>query len=122
MSRLWPVLLVLLSLWPSPAAASGRAPEHRNGGVLRRAGLEYAHQVVRSTGGLELLQSVEARLPRGANGSSAGTHGPFLLSGHERIAARVRLLVRETSDQAAHAWTPLCERLPYYATAPPARR
>lgn len=114
------MLLVLLSLWPSPAAASSGMPEHRDG-VMQSADIEYAQEVVRSTGGLG-LQIVETRVTRRSNGRLEGTDGTFLLSGYEYLAAHVRLLVRETPDDAAHAWTPLCERLPYDATAPPSRR
>ncbi len=124
MRRLWLVLLLSLSLWPAPAAAS---PGVRDAGpdVLRRPVLEDAQAVFRSTGGIELLGVLDARLSTGGSGGGSNGDpggGSRLSSGIRRISPHVRLPVRATAEEAFDACAPLCERLPYHATAPPSLR
>lgn len=118
MPRPWLVLALALSLWPSSAAASPGAPD-RGPDVLTDASSPFAQQVLRSDGGLELIRGFQSRESEGRDGTRGASD---LLSGHERQVLRLRPRAARSSDEAANACPPLCERLPYDATAPPSRR
>lgn len=118
MSRLWIMLALALSLWPSAAAASPGAPDP-GGDVLTPASSRYADGVLRPAGGLELLLTGPGREDDRLDGSGGSADR---LRGRDRVPSRVRLLRRAPSAEAANPATPLCERLPYHATAPPSPR
>lgn len=117
MSRLWLVLLLSLSLWPSPAPASpvvrGSEPDSARG-----RGFEPPHEVLRSVGGLELLRGLGTRTsdPDGGEGSAH----PRLRPGGWPLPAPTR--VAPAFPAGVDVCVPHCERLPYHATAPPSPR
>lgn len=108
-------LLLLLSLWPPPAAASTGMHE---GDTLAAVALDAEDSALRAVGGLESLSRLEGR-------SAERTWRPVV----DRSSARGALL-RTGLRQAllssivpdAEGCAPHCERLPYYPTAPPPPR
>lgn len=117
MRRLWILVALLLSLLPSPAAASECAPapgEDR----YRPAPWHDAGDQVRAGAGFELLTQREQ-----GRGEGRGLRSvlPDPMS-----AGTFRLLpppapVRRDVLPPPEGSTPLCEHLPYHATAPPTR-
>ncbi len=112
-------LLLVLSLWPATAAASSahvppaRAPDRMT--TLSGSTLEIA----RSAGTLELLQALEQRISAGS--SRIGTARP-LAPGTDPILAHLPAIAPAEILVSVGVFSPLCERLPYYATAPPLTR
>jgi hypothetical protein len=113
------LLLLALALWPIPAGASVRVASDAGDAVVSRIAPEYSHEVARSGGMQELLHRHEAARrdarTRLADGDPAGP-------------VRTLDVAQLATDLCAFHVPPvdhvpaLCERLPYYATAPPLRR
>lgn len=123
MARLWLALLLALSLLPSSAAASERAPAGRPD-EMHDATDHYGRDVLRSSGGLEIVGRLQAH----GHGCSCSHRGsgegpaPQILSGSELLLPHLRLLVGPGVEDTDASVVPLCERLPYHATAPPSLR
>jgi hypothetical protein len=118
-TRIWLALATLLSLWLTPATAGASvgavAPEQDR---VLRAAAEYAHDLARTTTGLEMLRSLEApavQVVRTVHRSA--TH-----SAHPGLDFHVPVgLVRSWSSVEAGWNVRLAhgEHLPYFPTAPP---
>lgn len=120
MSRCWLVLLLLLSLCPALAAASTSArvqAPHDQDRVTSISG--SALEIARSSGSLELLQALEQRVSERSSRTTADR--PLPPKDDLRLAQLYCLssTIRLTS---VGVFSPLCEHLPYHATAPPAAR
>jgi hypothetical protein len=124
-ARLWIALLLALSLLPSSAAAGERAPVERPD-EIHSASDHYGRDVLRSTGGLEIVWRLQAHGHGCSGGCSHRGSGkgpaPQLFSGSEPLLLHVRLLVGPGAADVDDSVVPLCERLPYHATAPPSLR
>lgn len=120
MSRVWLALLLCLLCSARAAAASTDAPvrESQGQGRLLVQPQEHPEGVVRSSGGLELLQSLEAPRPRTAR-SPQGRAAPPAGALHP---VRLRRLVGALDGRSIDVCSPTCERLQPYPTAPPSRR
>lgn len=119
MIRVWLLVLMTLSLWPSPAAAEAHAHAGQHPGQIGAPSVDYAREVLRSASGLEVVRRLDGQSGGGSTRLPPPEH---LLSGYELVSLRVRLLARAEPGSAQDPVAPLCERLPYYATAPPASR
>lgn len=120
MSRFWLVLLLLLSLSPAPAAASTGARVQAPHAQDRVTSISTSPlEIARSSGSLELLQALEQRVSGGLSRISADR--PLAPADDLRPAHRCRV-GPATRPTSVGVFSPLCERLPYYATAPPAVR
>lgn len=124
--RLLLALLLALALPPSGAAAGPGSPATGTQ-ELRSLPAEYAADALHSPGGVELLRVVEA----GASGWRAGSthrsergahHGALLSGGRAARGARPHPFAGSCPAELHGAVPPLCERLPYFATAPPFSR
>lgn len=120
MYRIWAVLLLALSLWPTPAAADTgvQAGGHGSTTVLA-VQPEPGHDAVRASSGFQRLERVEALrtdLRSRVSGSGPG-HLPAALRVEIRAVAEPGLRPPTVAPVPEH-----CERLPYHATAPPSRR
>lgn len=117
MYRFWTLLLLALSLWPTPAPAStGAAGGGASIGAVQAGPYGGA---LRSPTGLELLERIESLRPDvRTRGSGAGpAHVPTA------AAVAVRPIPAPAPRAAAGpSVPPLSERLPYDATAPPSPR
>lgn len=121
------LLLLALSSWSSVATA---APLVQTGedvrGELRTQDASYAAEGLRSPGGISLLGSIDSHRPTGAGApfGHGGTGGgklhprdrPALFRAHGAAGSA------PTDGDPDSAVAPLCERLPYFATAPPSSR
>lgn len=115
MRKLWLLAALLLPLLPSPAAASEPAPASGGERYQVAPGHGFGDQVRAGTG-FEILGQQgrgEARSPR-APLPAAGAPEPSRLRPHSSA-------VRGDALPAPEGSTPLCEHLPYDATAPPHR-
>lgn len=102
----------------SSSASAGRQDQ------ISGEAADYGSHAVRASAGLEIVGRLESGAPRCAGGASHRSEGgggvsPHVLSGSEFLLARVRLLVGRGVEQVDDAVAPLCENLPYFATAPP---
>lgn len=115
MRRLWLLLALLLSLLPTPAAASERAPESGETHYVAAAGDHFGDELRAGTGFEILAQHGrgERASPRGA---CAGPEARTPLG-----AGPLSSAIHESAVPAPAGSAPLCERLPYHATAPPHR-
>ena len=126
-SRFWLVVLLALSLWPSPAAASTGVPEGEPDRITG-TDADYGNHVFRSPAGLEVVGRFESGALRTARGStqhrseSGSGPSPHVFSGSELMLAQVRRLAGPSAETGDDLAVPLCERLPYFATAPPSSR
>jgi hypothetical protein len=113
------LLLLALSLWPIPAGASLRVPSDAGAAAVSGVAPEYPHEAARPGGLEELLHRHEAARrdarTRLADGDPAG---PVSLSDVAQTATDLCGLRIPPVDHVPA----LCERLPYYATAPPRQR
>ncbi|MBA4160377.1 MAG: hypothetical protein H0X65_23390 [Gemmatimonadetes bacterium] len=121
MSRLWLALLLLVSLWPSPAAASQRAVEP---GRVVAANAHYPGEAFRSTGGWELPQVGAAVSSANARGSGGRSPGAKQARPADRSLSFRSTLIARVSDVRLGAGVIFFrfDHLPYYATAPPVSR
>ena len=121
------LLLLALSSWSSVATAAPLVQTGEDaGGELRTRDASYAAEGLRSTGGINLLGSIDSHRPTGTGapfGHGGATGGklqprdrPALFRAHGSACSGPA--VRGTDAAIA----PLCERLPYFATAPPSSR
>ncbi len=120
MSRFWLVLLLLLALCPAPAAASTGArvqAPHDQDRVTSISG--SALEIARSSGSLELLQLLEQRVSERSSRTVADR--PLAPKDDPRLA-QLYGLPSVTRLISVGVSSPLCERLPYHANAPPAAR
>ena len=115
MRKLWLLVALLFSLPPAPAVASERAPVSGETHYVTAPG-DYFGDQVRAGVGFEIIVQQgrgERASPRAACAGREAGEPPGL-----------RLLtsaIRESALPAPAGATPLCEHLPYHATAPPAR-
>lgn len=116
MARLWLVLLLALALRPSEAAASAGAPPGE-ADEIHAHDADYGSGALRSSSPLGLVLGLAT--PGSWTGGGRGLH---LRAGSELRLAHARPLVGPGSDDTDGAGTPLCEHLPYHATAPPSLR
>lgn len=113
-------LLLLLSLWPSPAAARVSAHVQPLGEQDRITAVSGGAQgIARSSGNPELLQALEQRISAGTKRLAADR---LLPPEGELFLAQLRRLVPVAPPIPVGVFSPLCERLPYHATAPPPAR
>ena len=127
MTRIWLLLLLALSLTPSAASASWSAPVGEPDRI-QADDARYGSHALRSAFGLDLVWRTEPHGPGGASGGSRhrsgdGSPDSCVPSGGSILRlARARLLAGPRSADVDGAVAPLCERLPYFATAPPSPR
>lgn len=126
MPRIWLVLLLALSLWPSGAAASVSGPL-AGPDEIHADGFEFGDHVLRSFSPLGSVLGLETRATGWSPGRSSRSEnggGPslHLLASPELLLVRARLLLGRGVEDTEDATTPLCENLPYFATAPPSSR
>lgn len=113
MRRLWLLVAALLSLLPAPAAAGERVPASRGEQYMGAAGHDLGDQV-RGGIGFEIPTQQgrgDARSPRSI---CPDPEVPEALGFHPAPSS-----VRDEALPAPEGSTPLCEHLPYHATAPP---
>lgn len=123
MARL--ILVVLLALPLRPAEAEAGTHAHPDGSpALHDARAWYGAEMLRSPGWLGLLQGITPQhLGGGTERSERGSGLPLeLLRGSGPLALRARLLADPRSTLVDAGVSPLCENLPYFATAPPSSR
>ena len=117
MRALWLLAMLLFSLLPSPAAAGVRAPvpdlAHYEAAPHPGAGDQ-----LRVAGGFEAVAAREQGRARWKNPRSAGLD-PWAPS--PSAVAPLRSVAHADGLPTPPGSTPLCERLPYQATAPPSR-
>ncbi len=114
-SRFWLALLLVLSLWPVPAGA--REPASGHSQLLPAT--DYETAAARAAGGFELLRKLNEKDARNGPRSPSS-----LLLRAASAASRPSAddLARPGGLPSPGAARPLCERLPYDATAPPSLR
>lgn len=113
-------LLLVISLWPAAAAASGGAhmpPARDPDRITTRAG--SALDIARSAGSLELLRALEQRISAGSKRISADR---LLVPGRDRFLAHLQGRAPAEILPSVGVFSPFCERLPYHANAPPSAR
>lgn len=110
----WLFLLLLVLLAPAPAAASA-APGQDVLGAITDPGTHVA----RTASGFESVAAPARSLSAGTERPPAGS---TLDTGLRCTAAIPANLRTPASRAGADAASPLCEHLPYYATAPPLTR
>ena len=122
--RFWLVILLAFSLMPSAASASTGVPVGEPD-QMHAGDADYGSHALRSSTGLELVWRLESHGSGCTHhrGRSEGSPDPYhLLSGSELVLADARLLVGPAAEDVDGAVPPLCENLPYFATAPPSSR
>ncbi|HEV2148416.1 MAG TPA: hypothetical protein VGR37_13520 [Longimicrobiaceae bacterium] len=117
MHRLWLLAALLLALLPTPAAACERAPVPEKEHYVADPG-HYAGDQFRAGSGVELVAPREQ-----GRGPGRGPTGvlPDLEARDARSLRPASSPARDGALPAPDGCTPLCERLPYQATAPPHR-
>lgn len=117
MGRWW-VVLLLCALWPGTASASIAAPLGWDAAVQVPA--DDLHEAVHLPCPSEVRQVPASR--SGANGTEAPPPGRGLRSTGTAFFGQRRSLLASSSRSPVDPLSPLCERLPYDATAPPLLR
>jgi hypothetical protein len=116
-SRLWLVAALLLWLLPSPAAACERVPAD-GGARYEAASPPDAGDQVRAALGFEQLA---VREQGRARWKTPRDTPPALRTRAFPEPAHLPSFIRAGARPAPRGSAPLCERLPYRATAPPLR-
>lgn len=121
MFRFCIALLLLISLWPSPAAAGERAVEPD---LIVAVKADYPGGAFRSTGGWELLQLATEISPGSARGNGGRSPGLGDAGLADRALSFRSTPIARVVDVRLGAGVLFLrhEHLPYYATAPPFSR
>ncbi len=116
MPRFWFLPLLFVLLWPTPAMAGMRTHEQDRIDLID---FPRERGAVRSASGLQLLRALDRDHPDPATHHSPNRQ---LVAGSD--GALLHLVRRIPSEilPAVGVFSPHCERLPYYATAPPRLR
>lgn len=116
MRRLWLLLALLLFALPDVAAAEPAPAQESRGEYFDAAPGHPVGDGIRGGSGVEILSTTDGRRQTGTRAGQPLGPGPA--AAPPRFAPPA-LLSRDASLPSAEGSAPLCQRLPYHATAPP---